>query len=230
MRRTRLLISVIAVSLLVIPATPSSASDGCDAIESDYLPVDGTYESMLFTLTFDAGETLSVTGAGEDFEVAVDTTGSGPIPSGATFDYTFESSNSYTVSWGPADGSGALDWTLTCSFTGVPDPDPAPDDTDGDGLPDDVDLCPGTVEDAPTSGRLPNRYWDDTDGAFVDGDGVPSGYTLVDTGGCSASQIVEATGLGQGHLSFGLTAGALENWVASTNGGTILPTRRSGPR
>jgi hypothetical protein len=42
--------------------------------------------------------------------------------------------------------------------------------------------------------------------------------TLSDTGGCSATQIVEAMDLGLGHEWFGITRPHLERWVESVRG------------
>jgi hypothetical protein len=92
----------------------------------------------------------------------------------------------------------------------------APTDADGDGVEDVDDLCAGTVlgdGDRPATLR-PNRYYADDDGVFVDSAGTSSGYTVLDTGGCSATQILAATEHGQGQR-FGLTTGALRSWVVS---------------
>lgn len=94
-------------------------------------------------------------------------------------------------------------------------------DADGDGVMDDDDLCPGTViaESVPTSGTLGRNRWAlVTDGstAFVQA-GPQSGsvhdFTTADTYGCSCEQIVDAAGLGAGHLKKGCSTGALLDWV-----------------
>lgn len=93
----------------------------------------------------------------------------------------------------------------------------APTDADGDGVEDADDLCAGTMlgdADRPPTLR-PKRYYADDDGVFVDSTGTSSGYTVLDTRGCSATQIIEAAGLGKGNERFGLTMGALRSWVAS---------------
>jgi uncharacterized repeat protein (TIGR01451 family) len=98
-------------------------------------------------------------------------------------------------------------------------------DDDGDGVPDECsDLCLGTVipEAVPFRSLKANRY------ALVDGDltfdtVVPPGggpgdvFTTFDTAGCSCEQIVEAQGLGGGHLKHGCSLGAMRNWVNSVN-------------
>jgi len=88
-----------------------------------------------------------------------------------------------------------------------------PVDTDLDGVPDADDLCPGTVlGDAPTALKK-TRYYADENGDFIDAEGSWSGFTILDTGGCSSSQIVEAAGLGAAHDRFGITKSALIAWV-----------------
>ena len=105
-------------------------------------------------------------------------------------------------------------------------------DADDDGVPDDVDVCLGTVipESVPTERLGVNRY------ALVDEDGVfdttlpgqrgrsgmvsaapVSFFTVGDTGGCSCEQIIEAQHLGKGHEKFGCSLGAMRNWVKLVN-------------
>ena len=59
-----------------------------------------------------------------------------------------------------------------------------------------ADVCPGTVLPDVIPELKVNRFAANADGAFVDAKGVPSGYTIADTGGCSATQIAAAAGLG----------------------------------
>ena len=93
-------------------------------------------------------------------------------------------------------------------------------DSDGDGIPDDEDICPGTVipEGVPTERLGVNRF------ALTDGDVIfdttPSQgkepgqvFTLTDTAGCSCAQIIEALGLGEGHTKFGCSSGAMKEWI-----------------
>jgi hypothetical protein len=80
-------------------------------------------------------------------------------------------------------------------------------------LEDDVDNCLDTVlPDEPTKGLRNRRYAATIDG-FARTDGVVI-YTLVDTGGCSATQIIDEMGLGKGHTRFGISQSALEAWIA----------------
>ena len=110
-----------------------------------------------------------------------------------------------------AAGSTAADDCLP-DFDGDGQPDSIDPDDDGDDVLDDADVCPFTdlaSDDAPSDLKK-NRFWSDVAGTFGD-----SGFTVADTGGCSAGQIIEAAGLGQGHTRFGLTKSALEAWAAS---------------
>lgn len=107
-------------------------------------------------------------------------------------------------------------------------------DEDGDGIPDDDDLCAGTVipEAVPTV-RLGVNRW-----ALVDGDGVfdttmPEGagpvfhYDLEDTAGCSCAQIIDMLGLGNGHERFGCSNSAMMEWSAIASGAGYAVTAAS---
>ena len=97
---------------------------------------------------------------------------------------------------------------------------------DADGVPNDDDVCAGTVipEGVPTRSLGTNRF------ALVNGDGVfdtssPNfngpglTFTLGDTAGCSCEQIIAAQGLGSGHVNFGCSISAMRDWVALVNPG-----------
>jgi predicted extracellular nuclease len=105
-------------------------------------------------------------------------------------------------------------------------------DSDGDGIADDVDVCPSTVipESVPTERLGVNRFaLVDDDGIFDSiqpgqrraaglASGVPLNFfTVADTGGCSCEQIIEAQHLGKGHEKFGCSLGAMRNWVELVN-------------
>jgi hypothetical protein len=93
-------------------------------------------------------------------------------------------------------------------------------DDDGDGIPDDQDVCPDTAipESVPTKRLGTNRF------ALVDGDTIfdtkiPKGkgsrrsFTVEDTAGCSCEQIIEEMDLGKASREFGCNIGAMEEWV-----------------
>ena len=46
------------------------------------------------------------------------------------------------------------------------------------------------------------------------GNGPDLSFTTTDTGGCSCEQIIAAQGLGQGHVKFGCSTSAMEDWIA----------------
>jgi hypothetical protein len=96
-------------------------------------------------------------------------------------------------------------------------------DEDADGVPNDLDVCPGTLApepNVPTDGVLGSNRWallDDSDPLVFD-QALPQGgsmasYTLGDTAGCSCEQIIDAQGLGKGHTKFGCSGGEMEAWV-----------------
>lgn len=127
----------------------------------------------------------------------------------ADFDPGSESFNLST----PAGGSYVYD--IFVSKLGPPD-------SDGDGVLNADDICPGTTipEGTPSISLGTNRW------ALVDGDvsfdttasngtGPSRAYSTADTGGCSCEQIVGELGLGTGFLNFGCTTGVMDRWVVS---------------
>lgn len=97
-------------------------------------------------------------------------------------------------------------------------------DSDGDGVTDDADYCPGTVipESAPTSSLGINNFaLTDNDRIFdtnlPEGVGPQQSFDIFDTAGCSCEQIVVEQGLGKGHIKFGCSLGAMEDWVEFLN-------------
>jgi len=103
-----------------------------------------------------------------------------------------------------------------------------PNDSDEDGVPDDVngingivDRCPNTVlpeEVVPTSGHLGNNRWalQSADGNFTQAPpqaGSVFSISTADTRGCSCQQIIEAAGLGNGHTKNGCSTSAMLNWI-----------------
>jgi hypothetical protein len=89
-------------------------------------------------------------------------------------------------------------------------------DADGDGVLDADDLCSGTDLAGDTNPDVKrNRLWSNASGMFAFGDGTDSGITVADTGGCSASQVIEAAGLGRGHVKFGISKSALATYLAN---------------
>jgi len=123
-----------------------------------------------------------------------------------------------------ADGDGVEDPMDNCPNVANPaqadaDGDGSGDacdpDDDNDGVLDDSDVCPHTVfaDDQPVSPKK-NRFFVDEGGAFVDGAGNLAGLSVEDTGGCTGRQIIEAVGLGQGHIRHGISRSELRAWAA----------------
>lgn len=93
-------------------------------------------------------------------------------------------------------------------------------DSDGDGVTDGLDVCPETmIPEGAAMVRLGVNNWAlyDDDRLFdttpSKGKGPKVTFDIFDTGGCSCEQIVEAQHLGGGHMKFGCSIGAMQNWV-----------------
>jgi len=93
-------------------------------------------------------------------------------------------------------------------------------DSDSDGVRDDLDVCADTVipEGVPTRRLGRNRFaLEDDDGIFdtnrPQGGGPGVNFTIEETAGCSCEQIIDALGLGKGHVKFGCSISAMEAWV-----------------
>jgi len=93
-------------------------------------------------------------------------------------------------------------------------------DSDGDGVTDNLDVCPGTmIPEGAAMVKLGVNNWAlfDDDRVFdttsSKGKGPQLSFDIFDTAGCSCEQIVEAQHLGEGHMKFGCSIGAMQNWV-----------------
>ena len=83
------------------------------------------------------------------------------------------------------------------------------------------DYCPSTVipESIPTKSLGVNRFAlvDNIDNVFdttsPKGNGPQRSYTIADTTGCSCTQIIDELGLGAGHIKFGCSISAMDDWV-----------------
>ena len=93
-------------------------------------------------------------------------------------------------------------------------------DSDGDGVTDDLDVCPGTmIPEGAAMVELGVSRWalHDDDREFdttaPQGKGKQVSYNIFTTAGCSCEQIVGVQHLGEGHIKFGCSIGAMKNWV-----------------
>jgi hypothetical protein len=92
-------------------------------------------------------------------------------------------------------------------------------DDDGDGVPNDQDLCPDSAASdgdagVPSKSLKKNRWADvDGDGVFEAGKAANDPYTIEETGGCLCSDIIDAVGLGKGHRKYGCAGGEMDDWV-----------------
>jgi hypothetical protein len=120
-------------------------------------------------------------------------------------------------------GSATGDFDLAILDDGEPVPEGAANDCDG--VPENIDYCPGTniPELAPTVVLKPNNSaltGNAGYGVFETAAPNPQGvvYTTADTLGCSCEQIVELQGLGAGHIKHGCSYSAMDDWIAFLEG------------
>lgn len=93
-------------------------------------------------------------------------------------------------------------------------------DSDGDGVTDNLDVCPGTMipEGAAMTKLGVNRWALHDDNREFDtiapkGTGPKLSFDIFDTAGCSCEQIATAQHLGKGQVKFGCSIGVMNNWV-----------------
>jgi hypothetical protein len=92
-------------------------------------------------------------------------------------------------------------------------------DDDGDGIGDGADICPSTVipESVPTVLLKDNRYaltgQRNSDTVLTFDSQNKEIFDTQDTGGCSCEQIIDALGLGKGHVLYGCSKSAMKMWI-----------------
>lgn len=139
---------------------------------------------------------------------------SAPASQGIT--YKAPGDGTYGLGWS-LDAAGAtpssITWTFDCSTSSGGTAPVA--DSDRDGVSDAADACAGTI--LPDAVRRPvaGSYYADRAGRFVDGAGRAAGVTVVDAGGCSATQIAKAAGLSAKDSKSGIPLPVLTSWAAS---------------
>jgi hypothetical protein len=124
--------------------------------------------------------------------------------------------DSFTVSLQVCDPSGDCDVDSTQIQVTVAD-------ADADGVPDRDDVCPQTVELAPTSGTLKPNRWRLAEAGAIFEQAPPQAQTgsitIQDTGGCSCSQIAEGLGAGKSHTLDGCSSSLLAQWIDEVTSG-----------
>ena len=102
-------------------------------------------------------------------------------------------------------------------------PNDAENDADQDMICGDVDICPSTVlpEIVPTKRLGTNRFANtNQDIAFEttppNGKGPQKSFNMEDTLGCSCGQIIDILALGNGHVKFGCSISAMEDFIILT--------------
>ena len=98
-------------------------------------------------------------------------------------------------------------------------------DTDGDGVPDNADLCPDSSPD--DIDLRPNQYAQNSSfGPFEVGpnDDQSVVYDMTTTQGCTCAQIIEELGKGDGHSKKGCSPSVMEQFTTSS----AEPDREAG--
>ncbi|WP_400998445.1 hypothetical protein [Agromyces sp. GXQ0307] len=167
------------------------------------------------------GATVSPARVGDDIfltsSIGLNITFSGG-PATEGFMFTAPADAIYRLSFSLAvpDGStvpDGLTWSFTCS-TGGGGGQTAPTtaDTDKDGVADAADICPSTS--IPESvHRTAGKYYAAAGGRFIDGAGVDSRISVIDTAGCNAAQIASKLKLSKKASRGGITISQLTNWA-----------------
>lgn len=92
-------------------------------------------------------------------------------------------------------------------------------DSDNDGIPDTEDMCSDTAVDVPEKRLGTNRWiWNEEEWETnePEGEGPQKEFTMVDTRGCSCSQILDTMGgKMMGHRKFGCSISVMEDFIAS---------------
>ncbi len=205
-------------------ASPAAAehqrSEACAFFDAFALPPTTTSFSIALGSALQPGEVVTVSASdasdGNVLTLEIGTFGDREVlsatASGGALAATYEAAGGEDYLFVYTNGTDLQAQVLEMTCAGAPHPPP---DADDDGVADGDDACPGTDLSNDVRPTHENRFGADASGAFVDGQGRPSGFTIVDTGGCSASQLIDRLGLGVGHRRFGISRGALLEAVAT---------------
>jgi hypothetical protein len=216
MRRSSLAASAALLLCAMAPAAPVAAQTGISEGCASFVPalVATSSGSFVGVHPWHQGETVVIDGisAGEanlmllsiqELQAVVDQSA---LP--GTVQFTFPEDDTYTLQILTAGAGDLLPAELTISCIPV-----APPDSDGDGVLDADDICPNTQLPDVFAAYQPSRYQADVDGQLRSGQKHAPVYSLSDTLGCSANQIIVELGVGKGHTDKGLTRGHLQAWI-----------------
>ena len=136
-----------------------------------------------------------------------------PATSGLNYKAAYD--GTFNFSWSlEASGTrpSSITWSFTCSTGGSTG---TIADADRDGVANTADACASTTLPDSIKRATAGRYYAQSTGRFVDGTGAAAGVTVVDAGGCSATQIANALGLRKVDSQSGITLTQLKNWAAT---------------
>ncbi|GAA2041571.1 hypothetical protein GCM10009819_29420 [Agromyces tropicus] len=199
--------------------TTTAVSSGCSSL--DGLKV--TAKTVSKTITLAAGDKIGISvspARSGDLIILSGSAGTSiffneaPATTGMTF--TAPYSTTYGLGWS-LDTSGTipsdLTWSFTCTGSGGSGGGTTTSDADRDRVADSADACPSTTLPDNISRPTAGKYYANSGGTFVDGTGKSSGLTVVDTGGCSATQIAKALRLSKKDSRSGISLSTLTSWA-----------------
>lgn len=200
-------------------STTTAATYSCSSFHGLTVTADSVSRN---SVGLKAGEVIGVTvSPARDGDMIILTEGFTFYDAPATSGLQFRAPNdgSYNFGWS-LDAAGtrpsSLTWSFTCSTGGTGSGSGSgtvTTDADRDGVADSADACGGTTLPDSVSRKQAGKYYALSSGRFVDGTGKSSAYTVVDTGGCSATQIAKSLGLNKRDSRSGLTLTQLANWA-----------------
>lgn len=198
-------------------STQTTATYSCSSFQGLTVTADSVSRN---SVGLKAGEVIGVTvSPARDGDTIILTQGftfsDAPATSGLQF--RAPSDGTYNFGWS-LDAAGtrpsSLTWSFTCSTGGSGSgTGTVTTDSDRDGVADSADACSATSLPDSVSRKEAGKYYALSTGRFVDGTGKASAYTVVDTGGCSATQIAKSLGLGKRDSRSGITLTQLANWA-----------------
>lgn len=209
----------LALATLTAVAPASAATYSCSHFSGLTVTADSVSRN---SVGLKAGETIGVTvSPAREGDMIILTEGftfsDAPATSGMQF--RAPADGTYNFGWS-LDAAGtrpsSLTWSFTCSTgSGSGGSGTVAADSDRDGVADSADSCSSTVLPDSVSPKVSGKYYALSTGRFVDGTGKAAGVTVVDAGGCSATQIAKSLGLSKRDAKSGINLSTLTNWAAT---------------